>query len=124
MLAESFAMATVPAENIDRAVDFYTNILGLKHVDTPSEGTAIFEAGKGSQIFIYQRGRSTAEHTAIHFIVDDIDKVVNELIERGVTLNQYDEAFTTDERGIAVMGPAKMAWLTDPEGNSLGLLSM
>jgi len=124
MLANAFTMATIPAEDLERAVKFYSDVLGLKPAESPAEGSALFEAGGGSQIFVYQRGRSTAQHTAIHFVVENLEYTVDELLNRGVTFEQYqNDAFSTDEKGIATMGDSKMAWLTDPEGNILGLLS-
>ena len=124
MLASAFTMATVPAEDLERAVKFYSDVLGSKPAESPLEGTALFEAGGGSQIFIYQRGQSTAQHTAIHFVVENLENAVDGLLNRGVTFEQYqNDVFSTDEKGIATMGDSKMAWLTDPEGNILGLLS-
>jgi predicted enzyme related to lactoylglutathione lyase len=124
MLANAFTMATIPAEDLDRAVKFYSDVLGLKPVESPAEGSALFEAGSGAQILIYQRGRSTAQHTAIHFVVENLESAVDGLLNRGVSFEQYqNDEFSTDKKGIATMGGSKMAWLIDPEGNILGLLS-
>jgi predicted enzyme related to lactoylglutathione lyase len=122
MLAKAHAMATIPAEDLARATGFYQDKLGLKLVETPNPGVAIFEAGAGTQIMIYQRERTKAEHTAITFAVEDVEAAVDDLIGRGVRFEQYDFGdFKTDARGIADMGGAKLAWLTDTEGNILGL---
>jgi catechol 2,3-dioxygenase-like lactoylglutathione lyase family enzyme len=53
MLGNAAAMATIPAEDLNRAKKFYTEVLGLKLAEEPSEGSALFEAGEGSQVFIY-----------------------------------------------------------------------
>ena len=66
MLTKAFIMATIPAENLQRAIKFYKDTLGLKQVEAP-EGSATFEAGDGSTIFMYERARTKAEHTAITF---------------------------------------------------------
>jgi predicted enzyme related to lactoylglutathione lyase len=124
MLGNAAAMATIPAEDLNRAKKFYTEVLGLKLAEEPSEGSALFEAGEGSQVFIYQRGRSTAQHTAIHFVVENLEETIDKLTASGVSFEQYDfDEIKTDERGIATNGESRMAWLTDPEGNILGLLS-
>ena len=121
MLSKAFAMATVPAENLERAVNYYKDVLGLKQLDAP-EGTATFEAGRGSTIFMYQRARTKAEHTAVTFLVADVEATVKGLIAKGVKFEQYDmPGIKTNELGIADMDGAKAAWLTDPEGNILGL---
>lgn len=124
MLGNFPAAATLPAEDLARALTFYTDILGLKLVNE-SEGGAMLEAGGGSQIFMYQRERTKAEHTAATFFVEDFDAVVDGLIGRGVTFEQYDFGeIKTDERGVAESPEGKAAWLTDPEGNILGIFEM
>jgi catechol 2,3-dioxygenase-like lactoylglutathione lyase family enzyme len=55
--------------------------------------------------------------------VDDTERVVDELTSKGVTFEQYDEApLTTDEKGIATIDGAKVAWFRDPDGNTLGII--
>ena len=98
MLANAIAMATIPEEDINRAVRFYSDILGLKLIEEPNEASALFEAAGGSQVFIYMRGRSTAEHTAITFSVEKLEEIVDELTTRGVVFEQYNfDDFSTDE---------------------------
>lgn len=125
MLANALAQATVPAEDLDRAVKFYTEVLGLKRLPAQEEPVAVFQAGEGSTILMYERpGRTKAEHTAITFTVDDLDAVVDGLIAKGVTFEQYDfDPIKTDERGIADQGTHRVAWLKDPEGNILGIVA-
>lgn len=122
MLSDALAQATVPAEDLNRGAKFYTEVLGLKRLENDMPEVALFEAGKGSRIVMYQRARTKAEHTAITFEVDDVESVVKGLIAKGVTFEQYDmDPIKTNELGIASMGDFKMAWLTDPEGNILGI---
>lgn len=124
MLGNAKVLATLPAEDIQRAIKFYTEVLGLQ-VSNSDEGSALLDAGEGSQIFMYQRGRTKAEHTAATFTVADLDVTVKALIDKGVTFEQYDFGeIKTDELGIAQIGPTQSAWLTDPEGNILALVSM
>jgi catechol-2,3-dioxygenase len=124
MLGNSFVAATLPAEDLPRAIKFYTEKLGLKKLDSPEEGTALLEAGKGSQVFIYQRARTKAEHTAATFYLDDLEGTVKALAAKGVKFEQYDfPNFKTNELGIAETAETKAAWLTDPEGNIIALVS-
>jgi predicted enzyme related to lactoylglutathione lyase len=124
MLGNAKVLATLPAEDIQRAVKFYTEVLGLQ-VSQSDDGSALLEAGDGSQIFMYQRARTVAEHTAATFEVADIEAAVKGLTDKGVTFEQYDFGeIKTNELGIAEIGPTKSAWLTDPEGNILSLVSM
>src|SRR5215212_2166145 len=123
MLSDAVAQATVPAENLERGVKFYTEVLGLKRMGGGMQEVATFEAGKGTQVLMYPRERTKAEHTAITFVVDgELEPVVDGLIARGVTFEQYDmDPIKTNEKGIATIDDFKMAWLTDPEGNILGI---
>lgn len=121
MLSKSFVMATIPAENLARAVKFYQEVLGLKLIESP-EGSATFEAGGGSIIFIYQRARTKAEHTALTFLVKNVEGTVKQLAAKGVKCEQYDlPGIKTNELGIADMDGIQLAWFTDPEGNILAL---
>lgn len=122
MLNQGIATATVPAEDLERAKKFYTETLGLKQVATTPFG-ATFEAGKGSQVFVYQRARTKAEHTAITFYVSDVVKTVKDLTTKGVKFEQYDfDPIKTDAMGVADTPGGKAAWLTDPEGNILAIV--
>ena len=122
MLGSSKVLATIPAVDFKRAEEFYTRVLGLSVAARPLEGVLILEAGAGTQIMVYEREATKAEHTAATFEVKDLERVVVDLAAKGVQFEQYDfDEFKTDERGIAQMGNVRMAWLKDPEGNLLGL---
>ena len=122
MLRTALAVASLPAEDIKRAIKFYTEVLGVRKISEPFEGSAIFEAGSGSQFFIYQRSRTKAEHTVLNFMVKDVEETVKSLTSRGVKFEQYDfPGVKTNELGIAEVGGQKAAWLTDPEGNIIAI---
>lgn len=125
MLGSSPVFCTMPAVDIQRAKEFYTQKLGLKLVEIPGADTGVmFEAGGGTQIILYEREASKAEHTAATFSVDDIESIVDGLTARGVAFEQYDfDEIKTDERGIAVLGNLKAAWFYDSEGNIIGIMS-
>lgn len=123
MLADAKAFATLPAENLERALKFYTEVLGLK-LRNSDAGNAMLDAGEGSQIFMYQRARTKAEHTALSFAVADIEATVKDLIEKGVAFEQYDFGeIKTNHLGIAEIGPTKSAWLIDTEGNIIAIVN-
>jgi catechol 2,3-dioxygenase-like lactoylglutathione lyase family enzyme len=124
MLASFPVVTSMPAVDIERARRFYTETLGLKPVQIPMPDGALFEAGKGSQIHLYQRGPTKADHTAATFTVEDIEQAVDDLTARGVVFEQYDIGeLKTDARGIATLGPSKSAWFKDSEGNILEIVS-
>ena len=125
MLASFPVVASLPAVDIVRARRFYSETLGLKPVDVPMPDGALFEAGNGSQFFLYQRAPTKADHTAATFTVENIEQVVDDLTSHGVVFEQYDMGeLKTDARGIASYGTNKSAWFKDSEENILGIVSM
>jgi catechol 2,3-dioxygenase-like lactoylglutathione lyase family enzyme len=128
MLADAPVSAILVAADIERAKKFYVEKLGLRSVEYPGSlgDDAMFNSGDGTMLYLYEReGGSKAEHTVAGWRVDDIEKAVGELRERGVVFEHYDmPGLKTDERGIAVSGPAKSAWFKDTEGNILAVTEM
>jgi catechol 2,3-dioxygenase-like lactoylglutathione lyase family enzyme len=124
MLKDARVAAILPAVDIKRTREFYTKRLGLASAAMPvPEGGAAFECGDGTMLYLYEReGGAKADHTAAGWLVEDVEKTVGELRERGVVFEQYDmPGLKTDERGIAERGPAKSAWFKDSEGNILAI---
>ena len=123
MLINSAAAATLPAVDIKRAKKFYEEKLGLKVVkEDPSPGFMV-QCGRGTAIYLYQRGATRADHTVVSFEVDDIESEVNELKKRGVEFEEYDipDMGIKTVNSIATMDGEKAAWFKDTEGNILAL---
>jgi hypothetical protein len=62
----------------------------------------------------------------LNFGVDDIDAAVDELANRGVRFERYDNGPKQDEKGI-LRGRAQnrgpdIAWFKDPAGNVLSVI--
>jgi catechol 2,3-dioxygenase-like lactoylglutathione lyase family enzyme len=125
MLANAPVSAILVAEDINRAMRFYVEKLGLRPVELPGvpEDSALFGCGDGTMLYVYEReGGSKAEHTVAGWRVDDIEIAVAELRQAGVVFEQYEMAgLKTDARGIAESGGVKSAWFKDSEGNILAI---
>jgi catechol 2,3-dioxygenase-like lactoylglutathione lyase family enzyme len=122
MLTHTKLVTQIPVVNTDRAIKFYHDLLGLEIVAQPMPGLWLLTTTQGSEVMLYERPPTKADHTVMAFIVDDIDQTVDELIAKGVVFEQYDNDFIkTDTKGIAASGPAKVAWFKDTEGNILAL---
>ena len=119
-LGSARAVTTIPVVDLERARQFYEGTLGLR-VLFEAGPTVRLEAGNGSQISIFRRGATTADHTVAHFEVDDVETVVRDLEGRGVQFLDYAEGPLKTTGHIAQMGPARGAWFNDTEGNILGL---
>jgi catechol 2,3-dioxygenase-like lactoylglutathione lyase family enzyme len=122
MLADLPVLAVLPVVDLERARKFYQEKLGLQAADIP--GGVMIKCGQGTQLALYQRATPTkADHTAAGWEVDNIEKVVQALRDRGVVFEQYDlPGLKTNEQGIATVGTTKGAWFKDPEGNILSLV--
>src|SRR2546421_6039588 len=77
MLVSSMIVATVPVTDLDRAKHFYADTLGLK-VLWENPASVRFGCGGGTELSIFRRAPSLADHTLAHFEVADIEAVDGE----------------------------------------------
>lgn len=111
----------LPVTNLERARKFYSERLGLQPIDgaNPPE-KIIFEAGRGTKLELLRRDQPTkAEHTALSFEVEDIEREVKELEARGVRFEDYDMPGLKTEKHVARVNGERAAWFKDSEGNIL-----
>ncbi|TCO46344.1 catechol 2,3-dioxygenase-like lactoylglutathione lyase family enzyme [Kribbella antiqua] len=119
MLQDAKAFSSFSANDIGAAKEFYAGKLGLEV--TERNGMLGLHTG-GSEVMVYPKDNHVpAEHTVLNFQVDDIDKTVTELTERGITFERYGDKH--DDLGILreSEGPA-IAWFKDPAGNTLAII--
>jgi len=117
--------AVVAVSDMGRAREFYEGKLGLSARTDDPDGGRTYACGGDTSIHVFlspgNAGKSTA--TVAGWVVDDLERVVADLTSKGVTFEQYDTPpFATNEKGIAVIGESKSAWLKDPDGNTLALI--
>ena len=109
----------VPTADVDRAIEFYTEKLGLeKRMDVPFEGkyrwVEVAPTGAETTIALAPPppgGSAGKRETGICLHTDDIDAYHAELNEKGVDVDAE----------VSRMGDPvpPLFWLRDPEGNSL-----
>jgi catechol 2,3-dioxygenase-like lactoylglutathione lyase family enzyme len=121
MLSKAEIAAIVPVSNVDKAVEFYGNVLGLeldvRRDDLPENREAEFRAGDGSLVLYESVAAGQSRGTVAGFRVEDLDAVVAGLRERGVAFEEYDLPDLKTENGIASIGDLRAAWARDPDGN-------
>lgn len=123
MLATSKAFSSFSVNDLQTAKKFYSEVLGLKVVDNPM-GLIELHLTDRQHIMIYPKpNHEPATFTVLNFRVNNIEKTVDELIQKGITFEQYEGAIKTNEKGIArdSGGPA-IAWFKDPAGNILSVI--
>jgi catechol 2,3-dioxygenase-like lactoylglutathione lyase family enzyme len=122
MFANSKAFSGFAVDDLDKARDFYAETLGLK--TSEENGLLTLHLAGDRPTLIYHKPDFTpATYTILNFPVDDIDRAVDELVARGVSLERYD-GFEQDEKGIARGEGPDIAWFKDPAGNILSVLEM
>src|ERR1051325_2927685 len=124
MFRDTKAFSSFSVNDLNRAKQFYSEILGLELEEQP-EGLELHIAG-GGRIFAYPKpDHEPATFTVLNFLVPDIEQAVAELKRRGVPFESYDTPdLKTDANGIARPdgGPAAAAWFKDPAGNIFAVM--
>lgn len=122
MLTNRPSIPILPVVNLDRARRFYAVNLGLRESRNvaATRDAIVFETGGGARLELLKRDEPTkAEHTAVSFEVEDLEKEVRELEHRGVRFEDYDLPGLKTEHHIAQTNGDRAAWFKDTEGNIL-----
>lgn len=109
-------MVTVYVTDVDRALEFYTGTLGLDLAYRAGPGWAVVRAPDGFAVGLHDAMDSAtvgeSGSTTLGFHVDgDLEQVVSELSDRGVT-------FVTD---LTEDTAVPLAYFEDPDGNRMYL---
>ncbi len=117
------AFSSFSVNDIEKAKEFYGQTLGLQ-VSESEEGLNSHLVG-GNEIFIYPKlDHTPATFTILNFVVDNVEKTLDDLTELGVRFQIYSEGeLKTDDKGI-FLGNPKIAWFKDPAGNFLSVIEM
>jgi methylmalonyl-CoA/ethylmalonyl-CoA epimerase len=120
---QSFGLAqigqiAISVQDLERAVAFYRDKLGMQYLFTAS--TLAFFDCDGTRLMLStpEPGQTHSGNSIIYFTVGDINAAYRELIERGVLFDDQPHI-------IANMGTYDlwMAFLRDSERNLLGIMS-
>ena len=121
-LTDALICATVPTKNLRRAKRFYEETLGLKAAISDGRRGVYFVAGSGAILNLYERQHSTPESSVATFLVENLNDVMSDLRNRGISFEEYDipdlktkGGVCSDETGLQV------AWFKDPDGNIIGI---
>lgn len=123
MFKNNKAFSSFSVDDIQKAKEFYGQTLGVEISDNMG-GINLHLAG-GNQVFIYPKPNHVpATFTVLNFLIDNVEKLVDELASKGIKFEIYNEGMLkTDYKGISQNeeGP-KMAWFKDPAGNFLSVI--
>ncbi len=109
------------AADLDATEAFYRDVLGARFIARFDPPGLLFFDFDGVRV-LFERGER-AVSSVLYVWVDDIDRAVADLEQKGVALTSGPHAIHKDEDGT--FGPAGetewMAFFEDPSGNTLAL---
>lgn len=115
----SIGQLLVPVRDLDRAIAFYRDTLGIRLLFTAPPQMSFFQVGDVRLLVgVPEEGSGVDRSALIYFRVEDIHAVVRTLESRGVTMKQQPQ--------VVHRTPDRELWLSafdDPDGNPLCLLS-
>lgn len=128
MLDNAKVATRLPAQDLQRAKEFYADKLGLEPTEE-RPGGVVYRLANGEFALFESAGAPSGDHTQMAFEVADLDAAVGQLRQRGVVFEEYDSPGLTTVDGIAdIEGnyPSKGrgergAWFRDSEGNMVGI---
>jgi lactoylglutathione lyase len=125
-----FTHTSIRTSNIDRSIDFYTKLMGLRLMnrrEMPQNNAEIAflqdQEGKGAELeltfYHKQKKFVQAEYEDrlfdhLAFEVEDMDKIIGNLRKEGITIT--DEPFRLGATGSAI------AFIEDPDGTLIELI--
>ncbi len=108
----------IPVSDLERAVSFYRDELGMRFLFQAPPGLAFFDCG-GVRLMldVPAKEQENTFSSIIYYKVDDLPSAFETLKSRGVVFEQTPEL-------VAKMPDHElwMAFLKDPDGNMLGLM--
>jgi catechol 2,3-dioxygenase-like lactoylglutathione lyase family enzyme len=125
MLKDHDSSAIVAVRDLDRARDFYSNMLGLELADEgKDEGVLVFKTG-ATRLIVYrsEHAGTNRANAVVWGVGGELDAIVAALEAKGAAFEHYPEIGRL-EGNVHVAGGAKLVWLEDPDGNILHINSM
>jgi catechol 2,3-dioxygenase-like lactoylglutathione lyase family enzyme len=131
MLKDAKAFSGFSVDDVTRAKEFYGTTLGLDVVDAALgvEGADVpagleIHLEPETRVLIYPKlDHAPATFTILNFLVEDIERAVDELTARGVRFERYETVPKTDAKGIHRRPEVRpVAWFRDPAGNILSII--
>jgi catechol 2,3-dioxygenase-like lactoylglutathione lyase family enzyme len=124
MLGNRDSAATVAVRDMDRAVRFYEEILGLTRIHDEGGEAVAYQTGRSSLLVYRSEFAGSNQATAVTWNVGDaLDGCVRDLAGKGVGFEHYNMPNTQLEGDIHVSGGTRVAWFKDPDGNIHALVN-
>jgi catechol 2,3-dioxygenase-like lactoylglutathione lyase family enzyme len=120
MLTHNPLIAFIPTKDTKRARRFYEDLLGLRFIS--DDAFAIVMDANGTMVRIVRVEDFTPfPFTILGWQVTDIHKTVAEMTGKGVKFTRYPYFEQSPDGVWTAPEGAKVAWFTDPDGNTLSI---
>jgi len=121
MLKHHSIFSSFSVDDVEKAKEFYSKIIGLKV--TERDSMTELHLGNKNRVLIYPKPNHVpATFTVLNFSVKDVEKTVDDLTALGVQFEQYEGDIKTDAKGICRSEWGVIAWFKDPAGNILSVV--
>jgi catechol 2,3-dioxygenase-like lactoylglutathione lyase family enzyme len=115
---------SIAVSDISQAAKFYEGKVGLQPGPEQSDESRIYPCGGGTALHVYVSPTPAASGTGTlaTWYVPDLDRLADELGSAGIAFERYDDpALKVDERGIHELDDGRVAWFSDPDGNTFAI---
>ncbi len=108
----------VPVTDVDRAIAFYRDVLGMPFLFSAPPGLGFFDCGGTRLMLDGAAAEQAGQGSVIYYRVDDLEAAFQVLAQRGAV-------FESEPHLIAKLPDHDlwMAFLRDPDGNLLAMMS-
>jgi catechol 2,3-dioxygenase-like lactoylglutathione lyase family enzyme len=123
MLADKPVAATLAVKDMERARKFYEDVLGLRAVQDMAGAVVYLSGGAGVLVYESEYAGTNQATAASWGVGDEFDAIVEDLRQKGVTFEHYDNLPNTVREGdVHILdGQMKGVWFKDPDGNILSV---
>ena len=125
MLKTHDSSAIVAVGDLDRARNFYGDVLGLDLAEEGTdEGVLVYRTG-ATRLVVYQSefAGTNRANAVVWGVGQELDEIVAELEAKGAAFEHYPDIGRL-EGNVHVADGARLVWLKDPDGNILHINSM
>ena len=125
MLSDHHSSAIVAVSDLDRARDFYSNVLGLECRGRSRRRRALVYRTGATRLVVYQSefAGTNRANAVVWGVGDDLDAIVAALEAKGAAFEHYPDIGRLDGN-VHRVGEMKLVWLKDPDGNILHINNM
>lgn len=126
-LSQAPLFANIPASDLQRAMRWYQEKLGLRPLMDLAIAGQLYQTGGVAWLIYETAAAGTGRHTVAGWVVPNLDDAMRGMRANGVVFEEYDmgDQGPTTENGVA-RGPdgGGAAWFKDSEGNILSITEL